>query len=321
MTFTTSQLRHLRAPIRPEVVKQREVEGKVLHYLEGWHIISEANRIFGFDGWDRETLQSQCVWQKQIDYRYAAAYLTRVKITVRAGEQVIQREGLGSGEALAGTAGQAHERASKAAETDATKRALSTFGNSFGLSLYRDKSEAPQPKKARGVFNKMSTATKAGDVEEAEINAPHTEDKQAAAGSPTAAMIETTIPIWTPAALKLSSPQKIELKPEALYPELTGEKIEKHTLPIGEPKRIRNRDHLRYVASQPCLVCGRSPSQAHHLRFAQPRAMGRKVSDEFTVPLCAAHHHELHMRGNELEWWKDKQIEPLSTAEELWTKR
>ena len=75
MTFTTSQLRQLRAPIRPEVVKQREVEGKVLHYLEGWHIVSEANRIFGYDGWDRETLQSQCVWQKQIDYRYAAAYL------------------------------------------------------------------------------------------------------------------------------------------------------------------------------------------------------------------------------------------------------
>ena len=150
MTFSTSQLRQLRAPVRPEVVKQREIEGKVLHYLEGWHIISEANRIFGYDGWDRETLQSQCVWQKQIDYRYAAAYLTRVKITVRAGDQVIQREGLGSGEALAGTAGQAHERASKAAETDATKRALSTFGNSFGLSLYKDKSEAPQPKKARG---------------------------------------------------------------------------------------------------------------------------------------------------------------------------
>ena len=156
MTFTNSQLRHLRAPIRSEVVKQREVEGKVLHYLEGWHIISEANRIFGYDGWDRETLQSQCVLQKQVDYRYAAAYLTRVKITVRAGDQVIQREGLGSGEALAGTAGQAHERASKAAETDATKRALSTFGNSFGLSLYRDKTEAPQPKKARGGPAKMS---------------------------------------------------------------------------------------------------------------------------------------------------------------------
>jgi hypothetical protein len=162
MPFTNTQLRQLRANIRPQVVKQREVEGKVLHYLEGWHIISEANRIFGFDAWDRETLQSQCVWQKQIDYRYAAAYLTRVKITVRAGDQVIQREGIGSGEALAVTAGQAHERASKAAETDATKRALSTFGNSFGLSLYKDKTEAPQSKKSRGGFVKTSAPIKAG---------------------------------------------------------------------------------------------------------------------------------------------------------------
>ena len=318
MTFTTSQLRHLRAPIRPEVVKQREVEGKVLHYLEGWHIISEANRIFGYDGWDRETLQSQCVWQKQIDYRYAAAYLTRVKITVRAGDKVINREGIGSGEALAGTAGQAHERASKAAETDATKRALSTFGNSFGLSLYRDKTEAPQPKKARCATAKMSAPIKGGDVEEAAIVGREIEDEPVSAGSLDVAMVETTIPVWVPTPATTKKPNKVELTSGAPNPETIREKIEKSTLPIGEPKRIRNRDHLRFVASQPCLVCGRSPSQAHHLRFAQPRAMGRKVSDEFTVPLCATHHHELHIRGNELEWWKDKQIEPLQIADELW---
>jgi len=169
--------------IRPEFVKQREVEGKVLHYLEGWHIISEANRIFGYDGWDRETLQSQCVWQKQIDYRYAAAYIIRVKITMRAGEQVTQREGLGSGEALAGTAGQAHERASKAAETDATKRALSTFGNSFGLSLYRDKTEAPQPKKARGAVAKTSAAMEGGGAGEVETIAAGTMNDQDVTGS------------------------------------------------------------------------------------------------------------------------------------------
>ena len=137
MSFTDSQLRLLRAPVRPQFVKEREVEGKVLHYLEGWHIISEANRIFGFDGWDRETIQSQCVWQKQIDYRYGAAYLTRVRIAVRAGDRIIPRESLGSGEAVAQTAGQAQERASKGAEKDATKRALAAFSNSIGLSLSR----------------------------------------------------------------------------------------------------------------------------------------------------------------------------------------
>ena len=318
MSFTNTQLRQLRANIRPEVVKQREIEGKVLHYLEGWHIISEANRIFGFDAWDRETLQSQCVWQKQIDYRYAAAYLTRVRITVRAGDQVIQREGMGSGEALAATAGQAHERASKAAETDATKRALSTFGNSFGLSLYRDKTEAPQSKKARQSAAKTSVLPRDEDDQAESIDAAGPKDGAEPVGSPRINMVETSIPVWVPAPATGNDGLKLKLEVPASPPDTMREKIEKSTLPIGEPKRIRNRGHLRYVASQPCLVCGRAPSQAHHLRFAQPRAMGRKVSDEFTVPLCATHHHELHMRGNELEWWKDKQIEPLSIADELW---
>ena len=318
MPFTNSQLRQLRAPIRPQVVKQREVEGKVLHYLEGWHIISEANRIFGFDAWDRETLQSQCEWQKQIDYRYAAAYVTRVKITVRAGDQIIQREGLGSGEALAGTAGQAHERASKAAETDATKRALSTFGNPFGLSLYKDKTEAPQSKKAAARAPKAAQSVQEHSIDHDKMIGPVSEDEAAVAERPHIEMVETTLPVWVPARATPNGAGTISLEAPAPPPATNGGKIDKSTLPIGEPKRIRNRDHLRYVATQPCLVCGRAPSQAHHLRFAQPRAMGRKVSDEFTVPLCGIHHHELHMRGNEQEWWKDKQIEPLSVADELW---
>lgn len=319
MSFTDSQLRLLRAPVRPQFVKERQIEDKVLHYLEGWHVISEANRIFGFDGWDRETVQSQCVWQKQIDYRYAAAYLTRVRITVRAGDRVIQREGLGSGEAVATTAGQAHERASKAAETDATKRALSTFGNSFGLSLYRDKTEAPKSKSARkATCKKSNVGDQADDPHRTEdagafepvdfINARHKENSALPSKEP---MIEVSLPAWLPAGSHAAA------SPEQQKVGLT-QRIEKSALPLGEPKRIRNREHLRFVASQPCLVCSRTPSQAHHLRFAQPRALGRKVSDEFTVPLCAIHHHELHMRGNEKEWWSDKQIEPLSVAESLW---
>ena len=145
MSFTQQQVRKLKASVRAHHVKAREIDGKTLHYLEGWHVVSEANRIFGFDAWDRETVSSECVWRTQVEGQFAAAYLTRVRIRVRAGEGVIVREGLGSGEAIASSPGQAHERASKAAETDATKRALSTFGNSFGLSLYRDKSEPPRP--------------------------------------------------------------------------------------------------------------------------------------------------------------------------------
>ena len=82
--------------------------------------------------------------------------------------------------------------------------------------------------------------------------------------------------------------------------------------------RRRNKAHLAFVTAQPCLVCQRAPSDAHHLKFAQPRALGRKVSDEFTVPLCRAHHRELHTFGNEQSWWANVGITPLSKAQELW---
>jgi len=72
------------------------------------------------------------------------------------------------------------------------------------------------------------------------------------------------------------------------------------------------------VASQPCLVCGRSPGHAHHIRFAQPRATGRKVSDEWTVPLCATHHRALHTVGDEEKWWKELGVDPIAHAEQLW---
>jgi len=72
------------------------------------------------------------------------------------------------------------------------------------------------------------------------------------------------------------------------------------------------------VGAQPCLACGRSPSDAHHLRFAQQRALGRKVSDEYTVPLCRTHHRDLHQGGDELKWWPQLNVDPLNTAQRLW---
>ena len=97
--------------------------------------------------------------------------------------------------------------------------------------------------------------------------------------------------------------------------------IDKSALAISAPRRVRDKEHLRYVASQPCLVCGRSPGHAHHIRFAQPRAMGRKVSDEWTVPLCATHHRALHTVGDEQKWWKERGINPMIHAEQLWLER
>jgi ERF superfamily protein len=88
--------------------------------------------------------------------------------------------------------------------------------------------------------------------------------------------------------------------------------------PLRKPTRRRNKAHLAFVAAQPCLVCRRLPCDAHHLKFAEPRALGRKVSDEFTVPLCREHHHQLHRHGNEMAWWANLRIDALETAKELW---
>jgi hypothetical protein len=94
--------------------------------------------------------------------------------------------------------------------------------------------------------------------------------------------------------------------------------IDKSILALPSPRRYRNREHLRYVAQQPCLVCGRKPSDPHHLRYTQPRALGRKASDEFVVPLCRVHHREVHRVGDERAWWKHAGIDPLKVARKLW---
>ena len=84
------------------------------------------------------------------------------------------------------------------------------------------------------------------------------------------------------------------------------------------PRRYRNREHLLFVARQPCLICGRKPSDPHHLRFMQPRALGRKVSDEFAVPLCRGHHRAAHHAGDEQPWWQAAGIDPVKIARKLW---
>ena len=94
--------------------------------------------------------------------------------------------------------------------------------------------------------------------------------------------------------------------------------IDKSVLTLPEPRRIRDREHVKFVATRPCLICGRRPSDAHHLRFAQSRALGRKVSDEFTVPMCRGHHREVHRCGDEAGWWRKTGIDPTITARVLW---
>jgi hypothetical protein len=113
-------------------------------------------------------------------------------------------------------------------------------------------------------------------------------------------------------------PAPAKLGPAAATREHQTRGIDKSVLTVSTPRRYRNKEHLRFVAQQPCLLCARKPSDTHHLRFVQPRALGRKASDEFAVPLCRSHHRAVHRAGNEQAWWKAAGIDPLKIARKLW---
>ena len=142
-TFSAEQITALSAPLDRAKVRQRDQGRSQVSYLEGWQVIAEANRIFGFDGWQRETVALRCVKQSERsigrDNRpgWGVTYTARVRISVStAGQPTLIREGSGAGHGIDVDLGQAHESALKEAETDAMKRALMTFGNPFGLALY-----------------------------------------------------------------------------------------------------------------------------------------------------------------------------------------
>jgi ERF superfamily protein len=111
-------------------------------------------------------------------------------------------------------------------------------------------------------------------------------------------------------------PRRRRRQPSASFGEPKA--IDKSVLMVAAPRRYRNKEHLRFVAQQACLVCGRQPSDPHHLRFTQPRALGRRVSDEFVAPLCRIHHREVHRVGDERAWWKQARIDPIKVARKLW---
>jgi hypothetical protein len=121
------------------------------------------------------------------------------------------------------------------------------------------------------------------------------------------------IPAENAKADKATAPFK-----ESLVEKTRTPQTDKSVLGFPEPRRIRDRDHIRHVMKQPCLICGRRPSDPHHLRFAQSRALGRKASDEFTVPLCRTHHREIHHCGDESSWWRNTGVDPLAAARALW---
>jgi DNA recombination protein Rad52 len=144
-TLSPDQIKELTAPLSRESVRIREQGGRSVSYVEGWHVIAEANRILGYDGWSSETIDVNCVDQHERPVGkvprsgWGVTYTARCRITVLDG--LVFRDGVGAGHGIDVDLGQAHESAIKEAETDARKRALMTFGNQFGLALY-DKTQA-----------------------------------------------------------------------------------------------------------------------------------------------------------------------------------
>ncbi len=397
MPFTDTQIKALSNKLSVKHVRTRQSAGKTLSYIEGWHTIAEANRIFGYDAWDRQTMTVKCIWEGLWRNKFACSYIARVRVRVRAGDVEICREGCGSGHGTGLTPGEAHESAIKEAETDAMKRALTTFGNPFGLALYDKDQQNVRGRKQRQHSNGKDQAitwivlssegeyisahedpvdyckamrqileaistrerlrsfwqrnlvsiammrqnlrdlkTEKGEHyadiltalfkqqmrvvwEEAKenrngatrIDAHINQDRKPGMSEAPAVDAETREP-------KSIGPAESKVRAEVAYSNGVNGQIDKTNLPINTPRRIRDKNHLRYVASQPCIICGRSPGHAHHLRFAQPSALGRKVSDEWTVPLCATHHRSLHSVGDEERWWKEKGIDASAHAVRLW---
>ena len=349
MAFSEAQVKSLEAKLDSKHVRTRRAQDTTLAYVEGWHVIAEANRIFGYDAWDRHTLSTRCIWSGSASQSYAAAYIAKVRIAVRAGAITITREGCGSGNAKAPTPGEAHELALKAAETDATKRALATFGNPFGLALYDRELAGVKNRKALSVASEdyrgpwllslpsgagqsfsraddfISTLSKAltqaTDIEqlfaiwERNVDTVRAINRQTNRSTPRGVVAPNLVALLKRRAIALA---KQNVEPRSSSSAEPRSKIDKSALALSEPRRVRSKEHLRFVAQQPCVICGRTPAHAHHIRYAQPKGLALKVSDEFTVPLCAIHHTENHATGDERRWWQEHKIDPLAIAEQLW---
>jgi len=325
MAFTDEQREALKAKLRVRHVRSRLSNGTTIPYVEGWHVIAEANRIFGYDCWDRKTLSPRCVWRDTQRGQTVCFYTAKVRITVTAGGATIVREGIGTGTGRSTAPELAHEMAMKAAETDATKRALATFGNPFGLALY-DKDKLHVTRSRRGGTRRATEAhsESAAAVPQVYVLMRHDGARlrfetaepfidAVLALVPALPSLEALYAFWEAnlesiGLLRANAPTQDGAASQTLIDALKGRARElgqtssgpgreangsmaPHPPALAAPKdrRLRSKDHLAFVAKQPCLVCGRRPAHAHHLRFAQPRAMGLKVSDEFTVPLCAGH--------------------------------
>jgi ERF superfamily len=149
-----------------------------------------------------------------------------------------------------------------------------------------------------GFREKLATIEVASAARQEQLHSAPAEDPEPPVEKPIVATIEDAVEVAPPTTSDDASARRRRVAAKTI--------------------RLRDKEHCKFVAAQPCIVCGRTPSEAHHIRFAQPRALGRKVSDEYTVPICRLHHRDLHGYGNEASWWAGVSIDPLPIALELW---
>src|SRR5262249_37171943 len=281
MGFSAKQVHALRRNPNHRHIRTREANGRQLNYLEGWYAISEANRIFGFDGWNRETLESRCALARENRRTFLAVYIARVRVTVHADGVTIIREGHGIAEGRGTSPGEVHDIALKAAETDATKQALATFGKPFGLELYRGGRTIPLKPLPSPPSVPVPAAARLGF---------HPDD---------------TTPIPRPSRYygrpqdlvardRAQARRELKVQPASdasivpAMPGLLPTQIDKSVLAIAEPKRLRDKAHLKFVASRPCLVCGRRPSDPITCGLPRPEAWASKSATSLPCRYAAA---------------------------------
>jgi hypothetical protein len=149
-----------------------------------------------------------------------------------------------------------------------------------------------------GFREKLATIEEASAARQERLHSTPAEDTEPPVGMPFVTTIEDAVAVAPPVTSDNGSVR--------------------HRRVAAKTIRLRDKEHCKFVKTEPCLVCGRAPTEAHHIRFAQPRALGRKVSDEYTVPVCRLHHRDLHSYGDEASWWAGVGIDPLPIALELW---
>jgi Rad52/22 family double-strand break repair protein len=239
MGFSGKQAQALRRNLDNRHVRMREANGRELFYIEGWYAISEANRIFGFDGWNRETVESRCVLMRENRGTFLAVYVAHVRITVHAAGTTVIREGHGTGEGRGTSPAEVHDVALKTAETDATKRALATFGRHFGLELYRNRkaplsgAAPPSPPKTFDMAPRLGfhpddstpiprPSRQYGDLQNSFVQHFSDEDRRTDHASADTQLL-------LPVASALAPAQ-----------------IDKSVLTIAEPRRLRDKAHEIY---------------------------------------------------------------------------